>query len=140
AMADQGDRVRRLEGRVIAIPNESEWGALGFGEPATCIADEARRLRATLACRGDDTWLASSTDGPYRQPGGGVGLAMSGSGDVAAGIIAGLAARGADPLTAVLWGVHAHAQAGRRLADRIARVGFLARELLDEIPAGLQAD
>jgi len=139
AMPDHEDAIRRLAGRAVAIPNEREWSDLGFGDPATCIAEEARRLRATLACRGDDTWLAGPTDGPLWHPGGGVGLATSGSGDVVAGVVAGLAARGADPLTAALWGVHVHAQAGRRLAEQIGRVGFLARELLADIPAQLHA-
>ena len=141
AIPEHDDAIRRRAGRVVAIPNEGEWADLGFGAPATCVADEARRFGATLACRGDDTWLAGpgSGEGPFRHAGGGVGLATSGSGDVAAGLIAGLAARGADPLTAALWGVHAHAQAGRRLADRIAPVGYLARELLAEIPQQLDA-
>jgi NAD(P)H-hydrate repair Nnr-like enzyme with NAD(P)H-hydrate dehydratase domain len=37
-------------------------------------------------------------------------------------------------LQAALWGVHAHALAGDRLARRVGRVGYLARELHDEIP------
>ena len=64
-----------------------------------------------------------------------MGLATSGSGDVLAGLIAGLLARGAPPLTATLWGVCVHAEAGAQLADRLGPVGFLAREILTEIPA-----
>jgi len=37
-------------------------------------------------------------------------------------------------LTATLWAVWLHGEAGRRLGDRIGRVGFLARELVDEVP------
>jgi hypothetical protein len=33
--------------------------------------------------------------------------------------------------------VAVHGAAGQRLADRIAPLGFLARELLDELPAAL---
>ena len=139
AIPGHEDAIRRLGGRAVAIPNDGEWTDLGFGEPAARIAPEARRLGATLTCRGDVTWLAGPAHGPFCHPRGGVGLATSGSGDVAAGVIAGLAARGADGLTAALWGVHVHAQAGRRLAARVAEVGFLARELLAEIPVELQA-
>jgi NAD(P)H-hydrate repair Nnr-like enzyme with NAD(P)H-hydrate dehydratase domain len=64
-------------------------------------------------------------------------LATSGSGDVLAGIIAGLIARGAAPVQAAVWGVAVHAEAGLRLGRRIGRVGFLARELLDEIAPAL---
>ncbi len=42
--------------------------------------------------------------------------------------------RGLQPFPAVCWGVYAHAEAASRLARKIAPIGFLARELLDEIP------
>ena len=67
--------------------------------------------------------------------GGGVGLATGGSGDVLAGIAAGLAARGAEPLAATLWAVWLHGEAGRRCAEQIGPLGFLARELLAHVPA-----
>ena len=56
-----------------------------------------------------------------------------------AGIVAGLAARGADPLTATLRGVWLHGEAGRILTERVGRVGFLAREIPDEVPGLLGA-
>jgi NAD(P)H-hydrate repair Nnr-like enzyme with NAD(P)H-hydrate dehydratase domain len=68
-----------------------------------------------------------------------VGLATSGSGDVLSGIVAGLLARGAAPAQAAVWGVYVHGQAGVRLSRRIGRIGFLARELLDEIAPVLDA-
>ena len=71
----------------------------------------------------------------FTYPGGGVGLATSGSGDVLSGIVGGLCARGTDALTALLWGVWLHGEAGRRLTHRVGRLGFLARELPDEVPA-----
>lgn len=74
----------------------------------------------------------------WQHEGGNVGLATSGSGDVLAGIIAGLAARGATLAQAAGWGVVLHAQAGERLAARMGRLGYLARELADEVPALLE--
>lgn len=64
---------------------------------------------------------------------GDVGLGTSGSGDARAGIVAGLLARGAEPAQAACWGAYAHAVSGQRLAPRYGRVGFLARELVDEV-------
>jgi NAD(P)H-hydrate repair Nnr-like enzyme with NAD(P)H-hydrate dehydratase domain len=58
---------------------------------------------------------------------------------VLAGIVGGIVARGADPLTATLWGVYLHGEAGRLLSGDVGRIGFLARELLDQVP-GLMAD
>lgn len=66
------------------------------------------------------------------------GLGTSGSGDVLAGLIAGLAARGATLEQAAVWGVSVHAQAGGALSKKVGSLGFLARELLVEIPKLLQ--
>lgn len=63
------------------------------------------------------------------------GLGTSGSGDVLAGAIAGLRARGTSDAQAACWGSHLHAAAADRLASRLGPLGFLARELADELPA-----
>ena len=60
-------------------------------------------------------------------------MGTSGSGDVRAGIVAGLLGRGAEPAQAACWGAFAHAVSGQRLAPRYGRTGFLARELIDEV-------
>jgi NAD(P)H-hydrate repair Nnr-like enzyme with NAD(P)H-hydrate dehydratase domain len=52
-----------------------------------------------------------------------------------AGIVGGLLSRGAEPLTALLWGVWLHGEAGASLARKIGPIGFLAREIPNEIPA-----
>ena len=70
----------------------------------------------------------------FRYPEGEVGLATSGSGDILAGILVGLLARGATLDQAAVWAVYLHGAAGNRLKRRIGAVGFLARELSDEIP------
>ncbi|PZS15751.1 MAG: hypothetical protein DLM57_12035 [Pseudonocardiales bacterium] len=54
------------------------------------------------------------------------GLGTSGSGDVLAGAVAGLLARGTDPVRAACWGTYLDAAAGDRLAARVGRLGFLA--------------
>jgi NAD(P)H-hydrate repair Nnr-like enzyme with NAD(P)H-hydrate dehydratase domain len=53
---------------------------------------------------------------------------------VLAGAIAGLLARGADLAQAACWGTYLHGTAGDRLAARVGRLGFLARDLVDELP------
>jgi ADP-dependent NAD(P)H-hydrate dehydratase len=62
------------------------------------------------------------------------GLGTSGSGDVLSGIIAGLRARGTTDAQAACWGTHLHAAAGDRLASRLGGLGYLARELTEELP------
>ncbi|WP_319004637.1 NAD(P)H-hydrate dehydratase [Arthrobacter sp. SO3] len=62
------------------------------------------------------------------------GLGTSGSGDVLSGTIAGLRARGASDAQAACRGTHLHAAAGDRLASRLGSLGYLARELTEELP------
>lgn len=101
-------------------------------EPDVAL-EAAARFGGVVVLKSATTCIASGGD-IYTYDGGSVGLATSGSGDSLAGIVAGLSARGADPLTAALWSVWAHGSAGRRLSRRVGRIGFLARELLDELP------
>ena len=67
------------------------------------------------------------------------GLGTSGSGDVLAGLVAGCAARAGDPAQAACWGTYLHVEAGRSLGRRVRTTGYLARELLGEIPRLLDA-
>jgi hydroxyethylthiazole kinase-like uncharacterized protein yjeF len=60
------------------------------------------------------------------------GLGTSGSGDVLAGLVTGLAARGAVPEQAAVWAVALHARMGDALGSRFGAVGYLARELAAE--------
>lgn len=64
---------------------------------------------------------------------------MPGSGDVLAGMLAGLIARGATPTAAALWSIYLHAEAGRNLAQRFGPVGLLARELPAALPQLMHA-
>ena len=131
-----------LGGRAVLTPHAGEMAALLGIEKRDVDAaapDAARlaadRFGAVVALKGADTWIAEPNGGLFHYRGGSVGLATSGSGDTLAGIVAGIAARGAPALRAALWGVWAHGTAGERLARRMAKVGFVARELLAEVPA-----
>ena len=112
-----------------------------LADPHACATDAARRWHAVVALKGALTVLAmpdgsSWTHGTHA--GGNIGLAISGSGDTLAGIIAGLAARGAPLAQACAWGIALHALAGEQLALRFGILGYLAREIPAEIPALLR--
>jgi ADP-dependent NAD(P)H-hydrate dehydratase len=94
-----------------------------------------RVVGAVVAMKGGCTFIVGPDGAAWRCDQGNVGLATSGSGDTLAGVVAGLLARGADPVGATLWGVYLHGEAGDRLARTRGPVGFLARELLAEIPS-----
>jgi hydroxyethylthiazole kinase-like uncharacterized protein yjeF len=131
---------RRLGGRVVVTPNTSEAGILLDGRsPGTDeVEDAAREIAARYAVVVALRGAVATPDGEVWTDGAGqAGLGTSGSGDVLAGLVAGLLARGAEPAQAAVWGAHLHATAGERLAARVGPLGYLARELLDEAPAVL---
>ncbi|MGE4243161.1 NAD(P)H-hydrate dehydratase [Ramlibacter sp.] len=103
-------------------------------DPRNAVVRHANAWGATVALKGAATWVATPEGELWRHEMHAPGLATSGSGDVLAGVIAGLAARGATLEQAVVWGVALHARAGLALAERHGMVGFLARELAGEIP------
>lgn len=107
-------------------------------EPLKAARQAAEMLRAVVIMKGAESWIVAPDGAHWHYSGGGVGLATSGSGDVLAGIIAGILARGADPVTAALWGVYLHGEAGAWLARSVGPMGFLAREISGEVPRILQ--
>jgi hydroxyethylthiazole kinase-like uncharacterized protein yjeF len=99
----------------------------------------ARHFGAVVLAKGSTSFVASPDERKWVWRGGVPGLGVAGSGDVLAGIVAALLARGAEPLTALLWGVLLHGEAGECLSKQIGPVGFRASEIPDQIPALLQA-
>ncbi|MDB5935536.1 MAG: NAD(P)H-hydrate dehydratase [Massilia sp.] len=108
-------------------------------EPDLHAADAAQRWNAVVALKGARTLVVAPEGARWQHEGGNVGLAISGSGDTLAGIIAGLAARGATLPQAACWGVALHARAGELLAERFGILGYLAREIPNEIPALMES-
>ena len=146
SLAPRADAVRRWTGGAILLPHAREMARLLECEAEEVEADPlaaaraaAGRYGAVSLVKGPYSFIAHPDGRAFRFEGGGVGLATSGSGDTLAGIVGGLAARGADPLTAALWGVYLHGEAGRKLSKEVGRIGFLARELLDQVPGLMEA-
>jgi ADP-dependent NAD(P)H-hydrate dehydratase len=107
--------------------------------PFEAACEAARCWNTLVALKGATTYIATPDGQVWQHDGGNIGLAISGSGDTLAGIIAGLAARGASLEQACAWGVALHARAGVRLAARFGPLGYLAREIAAEVPALMHA-
>ncbi|GAA1621668.1 NAD(P)H-hydrate dehydratase [Catellatospora bangladeshensis] len=128
-------------GRYLLTPNLEEarylLGVDDLGDDLAATALRiAERYQAVVSLFGR---VADPGGRIWWEQTGGSGLGTSGSGDVRAGLVTGLLARGADPAQAACWAAYAHAGSAQRLAPRFGRIGFLARELADEIPAVLAA-
>lgn len=131
-----------LKGRLIVTPHAGEMARLTgrtkenvLADPVEAAREVSRALEAVVVMKGETTFIVSADDEVWRHGDGVIGLGTSGSGDVLAGVIAGLLARGAEPHTAAIWGVCVHGRAGAILSQSRGAVGLLARELLGEIPA-----
>lgn len=136
-LADSPAR-RAVAGRVILTPNAAEVERLLEGKPMpdgeAAARAVAEKFDAVVAFHGH---VADPGGRYWRVAAGHPGLGTSGSGDVLAGAVTGLLARGAEPAQAAAWGSYLHAVAGERLAARVGRLGFLARELAAQLPVVL---
>ena len=127
---------------IVVTPHVGEMASLidcspeeVTNNPGQALDRTIAAIRATALIKGRTTLIGDQAGTRLRFVGGGPGLATGGSGDVLAGIVAALLSRGQDPLTAAAWATWLHGEAGRRLAERQAPIGYLARVLLPVIPA-----
>ncbi|MDQ1430051.1 MAG: hypothetical protein QOF40_653 [Actinomycetota bacterium] len=130
-----------LGDRAVVCPNPGEMAALLDrdvdtirGDPLGSLEDAIARVGVVVALRDAETWMGAPGSERYHDRSGHPALGTSGSGDVLAGFLTGLAARGAGLLDATLWAVHCHGVAGAAGAARVGGIGLLARELLDDLP------
>lgn len=126
----------------VLLPHSGELASLlGCDEteieqdPLACGARAAKLYRSLVLVKGVDSHVVTPAGDAWCYRGGSPGLGVSGSGDVLAGIVGGLLARGAEPLGALLWAVWLHGEAGAALARKVGPIGFLARQIAEEIPA-----
>lgn len=126
-------------------PHPGEAGRLARVGTADIQADRLGRVRALAAdlgrvvvLKGAGT-LVAGADGlalvcPLAEP----ALAVAGSGDVLAGLLAALLARGLAPLDAAGLATYWHGSAGTLLGQRFPNRGNLAREIADALPRAME--
>ncbi|GAB7003442.1 NAD(P)H-hydrate dehydratase [Nocardioides sp. AN3] len=135
------DGLAHLEGAAVVTANIKELALMLQREEdetaestAEAALELAQRAGAVVVAGGEGKHIAAPDGRVWVVEGGGPGLGVSGSGDVQAGIAAGLLARGEEPAKAAVWAAYLHARAGERLAGSVARLGYLARELPPTLP------
>jgi ADP-dependent NAD(P)H-hydrate dehydratase len=152
------DTLQALRDRLVLTPNHNELRRLlsaageaggdgaeagdgaaaedgAEGSAAEGAGRDQRRLAARYAAvLSSDNQITTPAGERWIAPAGHSGLGTSGSGDVLAGALVGLLARGVELDQATCWATYLHAASGDRLAARVGSLGFLARELLDQLP------
>lgn len=135
------DGLHHLDGRCVMTVNPTELArTLRMSDegveddPVEATLRLAKQARTVVLCGGTRKIVATPDGDTWLVLEGGPGLGIAGSGDVQAGFVSGLLARGAEPAQAAVWGGYLHAAAGDRLAEEIGPLGFLARELPSVAP------
>lgn len=93
----------------------------------------SHRLKSVIVVKGAHTMVCSPDGRRFFNLSGNPGMAKGGSGDVLTGLVAGLAARGYDPLDAAILGVWFHGLAGDAAAASKGIESMNAADILDNI-------
>lgn len=124
----------------VLTPHEGEFRRLfpeldaDSGNRIKRVARAAGRAGCTVLLKGADTVIAAPGETPVINRHASPALATAGSGDVLAGLIGGLVARGLSGFDAACAAVWLHGDAALHLGE-----GLVAEDLPDIIPARLQA-
>lgn len=133
--------LERFEGNVVLIAHAEELARLLDvtvadirDSPLKSAQRAAHRFNASVVLKGRDACVAAPNGRTYLSRMPSPGLGTSGSADVLAGIVAGLMGRGAESAQAAVWGLALHTAAGDVLENRLGPIGYLASDLLLELP------
>ncbi len=132
---------RELTGDALLSPHPGEMARL-VGVPV----DEVQSARVDITRKAAQEWgktivlkgaytVIAAPDGRAKiSPVANPGLASAGTGDVLAGVIAGLLAQGLPLFDAAALGVYLHGQAGEVVKARLGDAGMIAGDLLPVLP------
>ncbi|MEI6891974.1 MAG: NAD(P)H-hydrate dehydratase [Pontiella sp.] len=138
---DHVDAISKATCPVILTPHPGEFAAL-FGLKVEEVQEDrfgmvrmaADKLGATVVLKGAGTLVATPGLPVAVNMTGNPGMATGGSGDVLAGLIAGLAAQGIDPFEAACAGVWLHGKAGDLAAADQSQASMTASDLIGKLP------
>ena len=135
------DLLKKLTVPLVLTPHPGEMARL-VGATAREIQKDriaiakkfAQQHGCYLVLKGARSLIAGPDGSTCINLSGNAGMASGGMGDVLTGMIAGFIAQGYDPVMATKRGVFLHGLAGDVLAAERGPVGFIAEDLISEIP------
>ncbi len=136
ALCGHTDILRGRAYPTILTPHDGEFARMGgtMGEDRMeAAAHWAREWNCILLLKGHRTCITDGTT-HYRNCTGNPGMAVGGSGDVLAGMIAALLGQGIAPLEAAACGAWLHGAAGDLCAKSLGQYGMLPTDMLNALP------
>jgi hydroxyethylthiazole kinase-like uncharacterized protein yjeF len=140
------ERAGAARGPLVMTPHPGEMARLLKIDTAAVNADRigaARRLSdLTGACvllKGARSVMAAPDGRIAVNSSGNAGMATPGMGDALSGMVGALLANRMPMFDALVLGVFLHGYAADRVASRMGPVGYLAGDVIDELPAAMEA-
>ncbi len=140
-IADEAEILTHARSPVVITPHPGEMARLIGGNIAGVQKDRraaarkaVEKTRATVVLKGAGTIVTAPKHPAHINLTGNPGMATGGTGDVLAGLIAGLVAQGFKPFDAARAAVFVHGRAGDLAAYRKCQISLTAGDLLAELP------
>ena len=137
--------MEKSAGPVVVTPHPGELARLLGLDVAAVQADRQKAVRqaaaatgATVVLKGAGTLVSQATGDTWVNLNGNPGMASGGTGDVLAGLLAGLLAQGLAPIAAATTAVYAHGRAGDLAAWKGGQAGLCASDLIEALPQVLR--
>lgn len=136
ALSGHIDILRGRKHTTILTPHDGEFlrvGGVLNADRLDCAARFAEENGCILLLKGHRTFITDGQTG-YVNRTGNPGMATGGSGDVLAGILAGLLGQGMQPLKAAACAAWLHGAAGDLCAEELGQYGMLPTDMLNVLP------
>jgi NAD(P)H-hydrate epimerase len=147
ALAEDIELCRSLTSNFLLTPHHGEFLRLMSTskeeiqiQPWQCIEDYLKDKKVIINLKGAPSMVGTPDGQIYINPTGNASLAKGGSGDVLAGIIGGLIARGLNPVEAAITGNYFHGEAADLLLSTQSAMSILPSDLLEVLPELFDVD
>lgn len=144
-LAGQCSLLKKIKAATVLTPHPGEMARLIESTPAEvqqdrvkCARNFAIKFGVHVVLKGAATVIAHPDGNTFINPTGNPGMASGGMGDVLTGALAGFIAQGFSPQAAAHTAVYLHGAAADTLANRVGPIGYLAREVMNAIPAEIK--
>jgi len=144
-LAKTADWEKRWQEDAVMTPHAGEISRLLnrptseiMGDRINIARESAAKWHKTVVLKGAYTVIAAPDGRAAVSPFANAGLASAGTGDVLAGVIAGLLAQGLSMFNAAACGVFLHGLAGEMVKSDLGDAGMVASDLLPIIPKAIK--